>query len=518
MKKKLDPSWRRNFLKTLWLWSVWLVTGSASAHIVESFLSPKETVIEKELWYHDAYISRIEKKIDTKVNDYNYIMYKFAGLDADTYTKQSRMNYVQEQLKKVNLPDYLKQTIPFVPFQESWYKLSAVSSVWAKWPWQFMESTWQEYGLVIWSGDNKKDYRTDMKKSSDAAIEYFVDVYKKLKDDPHYKSLESKYSLQEDDLLLPATINAYNSGSHHMLKAFKVMDTESSIRSSVDSYAAHRRGLFAYLTNEYIKYYKTYQSWPPFYYKESSDYVYCIEAFRYIHEKDSFENIKNGNTDNQLSESSVPPIDESVLDSKYHAVIGWGSSWLLATLASKALSWWKDFTRSQFLRTWIMWIWGIIWWFFYDWAKKVDVRWWADDIKEKFRKKKLQPYSYDDVLAIERKDLFMEIYYHAIATAKKSGNTRAAETLSKRSLQDVMDLKYYPWFQYLGDAAFNLYKQKSDNTYLQMAQYFYNRARELVQEQKDGKYKQPGGWVTKLDERTEYCKRALDMIDAEFSH
>gem|GEM_PF-3864114 len=50
-----------------------------------------------------------------------------------------------------------------------------------------------------------------MKKSTKAAVKYFGILYEKLKSDPHYKSLEQKYSLQEDDLLLPATINAYNS-------------------------------------------------------------------------------------------------------------------------------------------------------------------------------------------------------------------------------------------------------------------------------------------------------------------
>ena len=78
----------------------------------------------------------------------------------------------------------------------------------------------------------------------------------------------------------------------------------------------------------------------------------------------------------------------------------------------------------------------------------------------------------------------MDIYYKAIDIARDARNDRVVTTLMKRSLQDIMRLNYYPSFQYLGDAAFVLYKQNADNTYLQMAQYFYNRAWNIAEKQR----------------------------------
>gem|GEM_PF-4523016 len=51
-----------------------------------------------------------------------------------------------------------------------------------------------------------------------------------------------------------------------------------------------------YLTTEYIKKWKTYQKpyFPsPYYFEESADYVYNIEAFKYIKNEGSFATIKS---------------------------------------------------------------------------------------------------------------------------------------------------------------------------------------------------------------------------------
>lgn len=512
---------RRDFLKKLWFWAV---VGVSSWHILETFAKdPQErkidVIMDNSLPSHDPkYVSRIEKKMSKSINDYHYIFKKYAGSDVDTYTNQSKIDYVMAKAKKSNLPDYLKDTIPFVPFQESWYKLTAKSWVWAKWPWQFMESTAAKYNLIEWVWKNKKDYRSDMKKSTNAAIAYFGNLYKLLKSDPHYKSLEKKYWLQEDDLLLPATINAYNSWPGHMQRAFKVMDTEASVRRDVDKAATYKRWLFVYLTTQYIYDFKKYQDWPPFYFEESADYVYCIEAYKYLHMKWAFDTIKSSQSAVILEdEKSLPDIKQASFASSYHAVLWAASSWLTYLLGRKLIKWSSKLSRREFFSASTVAVWWAIGGAIYGGAVNLDMEDLHKKIDTLLWKWALEKFSYDDVLSEERNALFMEIYYKAIVVARDWWNSRAAETLSKRSLQDVMDITYYPWFQYLWDAAFYLYKEKSEDSYLQMAQYFYNRAWTIAEEQKNGKYKKPQQWTTKLEERLMYCKRALDMIDVEFA-
>lgn len=516
---------RRDFLKKLWLW---MVGGILSSSVLETLAqSPLEnkidTSVEKNLVdYHPTYISRIEKKIESKVDDYAYIMKKYAWSDVDTYSDQSKFDYVTKRLAKSTLPQYLKDTIPFVPFQESWYRLSVVSPppATAKWPWQFISSTGKKYGLIEWLGKNAKDYRSDMKKSTKAAIAYFGVLYEKLKSDSHYQSLVQKYNLQEDDLLLPATINAYNSWPAHMQHAFKIMDTEKELSDAIAKAAQYKRWLFVYLTTEYIKKWKTYQQpyfKSPYYFEESADYVYNIEAFKYIKNDGSFATMKAWSTPAVKHIENVPSVQEAAIGTSYHSVVGAVSAWLSYLFAMKVQKWTGDLSRREFFSAWLVAAWWSLWSSAYGWYVNLD----GNSLREKMGyilgKNELQKLSYDDVLSAEKNEIFMEIYYRAIAIARAGGNDRAAETLSKRSLKDNMDLAYYPGFQYLGDAAFDIYKETSDNVYLQMAQYFYNRAWTLVEEQKIGKYKQPEKWIEQLGERVQYCKRALDMIDVEFA-
>jgi len=524
--KNSDNS-RRDFLKKF---SMWIVVGVSSSAVLEDLVpDPLEQKINKEVEkmmvdYHPSYISRMENKIKTKVDDCAYIMKKYASSDVDTYSDKSKFDYVTELLSKSTLPAYLKETIPFVPFQESGYRLSAVSAppASAKWPWQFIASTAKSYGLVEWSWANTKDYRADMKKSTQAAITYFGFLYEKLKSDPHYNSLVQKYNLQEEDLLLPATINAYNSWPQHMKHAFKIMDTEEALSAEIAEAAQYKRWLFIYLTTTYIskweKYQKPYFS-APYYFKESADYVYSIEAFKYIKNDGSFDSIKSWSLSPtpEPIENPQKPQEAAAVGTSYHGIVGAISAGLTYLLAKKIQKWDDKLSRGEFFSAGLAAAWWVVWSGTYGGYINLDGNSWREKIGYIFGENDLKKLSYDDVLASEKNDMFMEIYYRAIAIANAGWNARAAKTLSKRSLQDTMDLKYYPWFQYLGDAAFEIYKEKSDNSYLQMAQYFYNRAWEIVEEQKNGKYKQPGGWAAKLDKRTEYCKRALDMIDVEFA-
>jgi len=516
---------RRDFLQKLWLWIVvWISSSAALEALAQDPLEQKiDASVEKTLVnYHPSYISRMEKKIEGKIDDYTYIMKKYASSDVDTYSDKSKFDYVTDLLSKSKLPEYLRDTIPFVPFQESGYRLSVVSAppASAKWPWQFIASTGRVYGLVEWSWENTRDYRTDMKKSTKAAVKYFGILYEKLKSDPHYKSLEQKYSLQEDDLLLPATINAYNSWPEHMKHAFKIMDTEQELSADIAKAAQYKRWLFVYLTTEYIKKWKTYQKpyFPsPYYFEESADYVYNIEAFKYIKNEGSFATIKSWSTSPVQPLKNTTKTQEAAIGTSYHSVVWAVSAWLTYLFAKKIQKWTSKLSRREFFSAWVAAVWWSVWSGIYGWYANLD----GDSLREKMWyilwKNELTKLWYDDVLSPEKNEIFMEIYYRSIALARTGWNDRAADTLSKRSLKDTMDLRYYPWFQYLWDAAFEIYKEKSDNTYLQMAQYFYNRAWQLVEEQKLWKYKKPKDGIAQLEKREQYCKKALDMIDVEFA-
>ena len=511
--------------------ALWLVVWTSSSVVLDNLVQNIEIDdIDKQFSpslvdYDTHYISRIEKKMKGKIDDYHYILKKYASSDVDTYSDQSKLAYVLQKIAVSHLPQYLKDTIPFVPFQESWYRLSLESKTGAKWPWQFMKSTGRLYGLVTWFWENEKDYRTDMKKSTKAAIKYFAHLYDILKHDSHYKSLEKKYHLHEEDFLLPVTINAYNSGPEHMQHAFKIIDTESSLQQDIQKAAEHRRWLFVYLTTKYIEQWDIYQKpyfSKPYYYKESADYVYNIESFKYIKNKWLFEICKSRSPHCVVSDQSLqsqPDIHTASLATWYHVLLGATTSALIYLLGKKAQKWTSTLSRKEFLSTWVVAASGSLAAATYGWYDNLP---W-DDLNEKmwyiFGKNELAKLSYDEVISPGLRSVFMDIYYKAIDIARDDRNDRVVTTLMKRSLQDIMRLNYYPSFQYLGDAAFVLYKQNADNTYLQMAQYFYNRAWNIAEKQRKNplKYTLPQKWDVKLQERLLYCKKALDMIDVEFA-
>ena len=75
----------------------------------------------------------------------------------------------EKYLKEKNLPDVLK----YLPVVESALDPSAVSIVGAGGLWQFMPATGKSYGLIV---NQKVDERTDIIKSTKAAIEHLADL------------------------------------------------------------------------------------------------------------------------------------------------------------------------------------------------------------------------------------------------------------------------------------------------------------------------------------------------------
>ncbi len=182
------------------------------------------------------------------------------------------------------LPDYLKKTLPYVPFVESAFRTSAKSSAGAVGMWQFMSSTGRRYGLV----GKKFDHRRDPKKATKAAVRYFEDIYRKLSKDPNYRAIKKRYGLKDDRFLHLAVINAFNSGEHHMQRAMEVMNKENSVRKEVDEHAKHGgEGLFHYMTTKYAGDWKRWQK-PvmkgPYYIRQSPAYSYKVLAYKRLHE------------------------------------------------------------------------------------------------------------------------------------------------------------------------------------------------------------------------------------------
>ncbi|MEO5967075.1 MAG: lytic transglycosylase domain-containing protein, partial [Ferruginibacter sp.] len=84
-------------------------------------------------------------------------------------------NFIDNIFKQYGLPTELK----YLAVIESNLNVNATSWVGAVGPWQFMSNTAREYGLNV---NNKGDERTDYLKSTHAAANYLIYLYKKLND------------------------------------------------------------------------------------------------------------------------------------------------------------------------------------------------------------------------------------------------------------------------------------------------------------------------------------------------
>jgi membrane-bound lytic murein transglycosylase D len=90
------------------------------------------------------------------------------------WLKRSRryLPYIEEMLKKSGMPTDLK----YIALAESALRPHAGSPKGAMGFWQFMQNTGRHYGLTI---DNRIDERRNIFASTEAAIRYFKDLYKK---------------------------------------------------------------------------------------------------------------------------------------------------------------------------------------------------------------------------------------------------------------------------------------------------------------------------------------------------
>jgi membrane-bound lytic murein transglycosylase D len=79
--------------------------------------------------------------------------------------------HLEKRLKERGMPDDIK----YVAVVESAFRTYAVSSAKAVGPWQFMEKTAKRYGLKV---DKQIDERLNFEKSTEAALDYFTDLYR----------------------------------------------------------------------------------------------------------------------------------------------------------------------------------------------------------------------------------------------------------------------------------------------------------------------------------------------------
>ncbi len=90
-------------------------------------------------------------------------------------TSMPYFNFIDGILTQYGLPKELK----YLAVIESDLKTNALSSAGARGPWQFMDYTAKDYGLIV---NQNRDDRTDYLKSTNAAAKYLLSLYKNLKD------------------------------------------------------------------------------------------------------------------------------------------------------------------------------------------------------------------------------------------------------------------------------------------------------------------------------------------------
>jgi len=484
---------------------------------------PRTSIPEENSNYVKAFDDRVNSTMmrSSVRNNHRVIVSQISNRPSSKNSKLSRLEYARGAFQGSDvLPVHLKNILPYVPFQESNYRTSAQSRVLnnrtgerAKGAWQFRIGTGKKYGLF----DGGKDRRSDFERSTRAAVAYFEKIYNDLSKNKNYQSLKKKYNLSNDDPFLAyMTINGFNSGEGHMIRAVRVMDTEASIKKDVDKHAqgggrTAGYGLFVYLTQVYIHDYKKWQPSRPYYYKESSDYVYRIEAYRRIDQ--GVERI----TESEQPTPSPGDTDEDIESEDSSASMhnrtssnGWAFTrgFVVAAAAYLGVKR-KGMTRREFLA-----------------APGVGVVGGAGSLVEKY----VGPVEgVVDNIKIPEGMKGLKRIKDAKAAAKyidkiQSAHDRAVSNIDDFDKYRVGNMENegvhngrYGYNQHMADSCFELYNETSDREYIRLAQYFYQRAYDLALAQKEGRIRRlPKGGMTKVNERLAYCARALNMVNADF--
>ena len=119
------------------------------------------------------YKTQINPNAESYMQD--YLLKNSSSLNSLKKSGVLYFNFIDNIFKQYGLPTELK----YLAVIESNLKVNATSWVGAVGPWQFMPYTAREYGLNI---NNKGDERTDYLKSTHAAANYLIYLYKQLND------------------------------------------------------------------------------------------------------------------------------------------------------------------------------------------------------------------------------------------------------------------------------------------------------------------------------------------------
>ncbi|MFC1810303.1 transglycosylase SLT domain-containing protein [Patescibacteria group bacterium] len=490
---------RGQFLKAV----IGVAIGIPTAKAAEYVYNKDETEAERTFAIDSADLGKsIDRHVTrSRYNNYKAIIRRYASAPADIGDKRSRLDYVIEQCKASRLPNMLKGILPFLPMQESNYKPCLRSSVGALGTWQFMYDTAQKYPSrskpLVKPG--KYDRRCNFKAATKAAIAYFKEIVETLKQNKNFKYLEKRYKkkfgINLDDFLSLATINAYNSGEGHMIRAMDMIENDKHVLLEADDAVKKGggQGLFVYLTQIYNansktgkykgKYGKKWQKgMSPKYGRHASQYVFQILAYKKIHEK------QNGTFKPPKGAKSVQRTTRRRL-----GAIGAGiAGGLIAAVAYAGI---KKASKNGLNRR--------------EFFESVGVVT-AGGVMGGIAENKLNLT--DAKLS---------------CGSEKNGKTRLTEEEMRKHLKDIkrvcdcgnktddqlLNPKNYPFTQQLADKLFKEFKNTSKRKYALIAKYYYERCLDLVRHQLNGTYKLPSSGMSQVRKREKYVKNALKVVN-----
>ena len=464
-----------------------VAVGGISVAVAKPFLIEKFAILENLL------VERAKKNL----RKYRGIK-KIADAPADKNEKISRFEYARAAFAKSKiLPADLQKTLPFVPFQESAYKTSLRKNrAGAIGAWQFIYSTGKKFGLC---GKNF-DRRRDFKKSTDAAVKYFEEIFTELKNCDEYKNLQKKFGVDGKKFLSLATCNAFNSGELHMKLAMKFMAQKNcGDEKTLQKYFSEsgENGLFLYMTKKYIYFYKTWQKKngirPPYYFRESADYVFQIKSYEYIFEKKFSapqKEQKFENSDAFLLGALSPEILRFLI---------------FCTKIKKNSAPKNEKNRREFLTA------------TKNYFQKLFFRGVGGVLENNFNLAKNSFLAAGDFLH----ELSEKNFNSGL---QKINSPEIAEKKFEKKIKKITKIKNpfrqkkYSRVQKIADRAFEFYKKFSDTDFLEISFYFYSRAKFLAQQQKKRApgFALPRGGIREVDKRIKYVNSALEIVENDF--
>ncbi|OGL71952.1 hypothetical protein A3C17_00905 [Candidatus Uhrbacteria bacterium RIFCSPHIGHO2_02_FULL_53_13] len=449
-----------------------------------------------------------EKSTRELKNEYRIAKDRYATLPVEGHEELTRFVFAQRIIGESDLPAYLKETLPYVPFQESKYRTDLVSRTGARGAWQFMSDTARHNGLRV--SRPRVDERLDFELATRAAVRYYTNIYDTLSQDEHYRTIEKKYALSPEALIGPATINAYQCGEGHFKKMFKILANSSeyglSERDIEQVAEAGTGGLYTYITTryrrEYVRWQKEFRSGRK-YGRESGGYVFSIEAFKQF---DSGVRIED---------------DDGAVQGQ--SLVGLAASAAVAAAVYGALKRNDLMSRRTFLRasgkTAVAGLAGAVGGLFESKAGLIKHLFELMERQNQGEEGVSEPMADEDDRAVHAAEdigrLAQELEkLHATEVGRVAERARSND-ISRHGWKGEYIHNNYPKNQWMGDAAYVLYQETNEPVYLRLAEFYYRSARFLAQAQQEGRrgFALPSEGMGRVEIRLSYCDDALSVIE-----